>query len=75
MREEVLYDPAFERSFKNNLGPGPQAYGKLYMTRDTDRFKSTAFPKQRRRLTEGKTGPGPTSYKQHTALDKYGLPE
>ena len=70
-----LYDAAYERSYKNNIGPGPNAYSRLYDTRDTDRFRKTAFPKQRRMLTEGKHGPGPASYEKHVALDKQGLVE
>eukprot|EP00353_Schmidingerella_taraikaensis_P005700 CAMPEP_0185583478 /NCGR_PEP_ID=MMETSP0434-20130131/23379_1 /TAXON_ID=626734 ORGANISM="Favella taraikaensis, Strain Fe Narragansett Bay" /NCGR_SAMPLE_ID=MMETSP0434 /ASSEMBLY_ACC=CAM_ASM_000379 /LENGTH=44 /DNA_ID= /DNA_START= /DNA_END= /DNA_ORIENTATION= len=40
-----LYDPAYERSYKNNIGPGPNAYSKIYENRETDRFRKTAFPK------------------------------
>ena len=39
----ALYDPNYERSYKNQIGPGPQAYSKLYQTRETDRFRKTAF--------------------------------
>ena len=70
-----LYDAAYERSYKNNIGPGPGAYSKLYQRNETDRFRKTAFPKQRRKLTEGKYGPGPTSYEKHVALDRQGLVE
>ena len=40
-----LYDPAYERSYKNNMGPGPAFYSKMYEDRETDRFRKTAFPK------------------------------
>ena len=39
------YDRAYERSYKNNIGPGPHAYSRIYLTRETDRFRKTAFPK------------------------------
>ena len=39
------YEKAYERSYKNNIGPGPTAYSKIYQTRETDRFRKTAFPK------------------------------
>ena len=68
-----IYDPAYERSYKNNIGPGPSAYSKLYEIRETDRFRKTAFPKQNRKMTQGKHGPGPGYYEQHTAKDKIGL--
>lgn len=70
-----LYDPAYERSYQNNIGPGPQAYSKMYDIRETDRFRKTAFPHQRRLLTSGKQGPGPTEYESHVAKDKVGCKE
>ena len=67
-----LYEKAYEGCYKNNIGPGPNAYSSLYDLRETDRFRKTAFPKQRRKLTEGREGPGPTSYEQHKAKDIQG---
>ncbi len=57
-----VYAPAYERSYKNNLGPGPAAYSKMYDQKETDNFRKTAFPKQRRKLTQSKVGPGPAQY-------------
>ena len=34
-----VYAPAYERSYKNAIGPGPAAYSKLYDDKDTDKFR------------------------------------
>lgn len=57
-----LYDKAYERSYKNNIGPGPAAYSHLYLNKQTDRFKQSAFTKQKRKLTQVNDGPGPGFY-------------
>lgn len=46
-----LYDHAYEKSYKNKLGPGPAAYSRLYDANATDRFRKTAFTKSLRKLT------------------------
>ena len=40
-----IYERAYERSYKNDIGPGPAAYSQIYMGRKTDNFKKTAFTK------------------------------
>ena len=58
-----IYDRAYERSYKNEIGPGPAAYSEVYRHRMTDNFKKTAFPKNPRRLTQPSTkNPGPDHY-------------
>ena len=41
----ALYEPVYELSYKNNIGPGPCAYSKLYEVSETDRFRKTGFTK------------------------------
>lgn len=66
-----LYDRAYERSYKNDIGPGPAAYSEIYLQRKTDNFKQVAFTKQRRKLTQGSTAnPGPDHYQAPDAKDK-----
>jgi len=65
-----LYDHAYERSYANNIGPGPSAYSKLYDMRQTDRFKQTAFGRQKRKLTQTKEGPGPEAYNESEAKER-----
>ena len=40
-----VYDRAYERSYKNRLGPGPAAYSQMYNVKATDKFRRTAFPR------------------------------
>lgn len=47
----TLYDHAYERSYKNVIGPGPAAYSEMYRANETDRFKQTKFSKSVRKLT------------------------
>ena len=35
----ILYDHAYERSYKNVIGPGPAAYSEMYRESSTDQFK------------------------------------
>ena len=46
-----LYDKAYERSYKNVIGPGPAAYSQMYRANSTDKFRKTAFTKSLRKLT------------------------
>ena len=39
----TVYDRAYERSYKNDIGPGPAAYSEIYQTRKTDNFKKMGF--------------------------------
>ena len=65
-----VYDRSYERDFKNRIGPGPAAYSKMYKVNSTDRFRQTAFSKQKRKLTEPESGPGPAQYETHTSKDR-----
>jgi len=65
-----LYDHAYEKSYKNKLGPGPAAYSRLYDANATDRFRKTAFTKSLRKLTQGEIGAGPAAYDSHKSKDK-----
>ena len=65
-----VYDKSYERSFKNSLGPGPAAYGKMYRVNSTDRFKETAFTRSKRKLTQPDIGPSPADYDTHISKDK-----
>ena len=57
-----LYDHAYERSYKNAIGPGPAAYSQMYRANSTDRFRQTKFSKSVRKLTQGLVGPAPDQY-------------
>ena len=60
-----LYDKSYEKSYLNNIGPGPAAYSQLYLQRMTDKFKQSAFTRSNRKLTQASTGPGPGFYQEH----------
>jgi len=66
----TLYDHAYERSYKNSIGPGPAAYSRMYDANSTDRFRKTAFTKSMRKLTRGEEGAGPAAYNSHEAKDR-----
>ena len=72
MRVEI-YDQSYERSYKNQLGPGPAAYSEMYRANSQDRFKQPAFPKQARKLTQAMKGPGPDHYEPTEAKDKQSM--
>ena len=66
-----VYDHAYERSYKNDIGPGPAAYSEVYQQRRTDAFKQMGFTKQRRKLTQSASAnPGPDHYQATQAKDK-----
>ena len=66
----ILYDHAYERSYKNVIGPGPAAYSEMYRANSTDKFKETKFSKSVRKLTQGEPGPGPSLYESQYSKDK-----
>lgn len=55
-----IYEKAYERSYKNNIGPGPAAYSQMYRVSSSDRFKKVSFSKALRKLTQAEKGPGPS---------------
>lgn len=65
-----LYDYAYERSYKNVIGPGPAAYSEMYRANSTDQYQKTQFSKANRKLTQGEPGPGPSLYASHYSKDK-----
>ena len=68
-----LYDYAYERSYKNVIGPGPAAYSEMYRGNSTDQYQKTQFSKASRKLTQGEPGPGPSLYASHYSKDKQTL--
>ncbi len=58
-----IYQPEYEKDFKNRLGPGPGLYETVSAFKKVRTSSKTSFPKAVRELSEVKRGqPGPGEY-------------